>query len=265
MPIFHSKNITTFYDLHSEAGPDAPVLMFSNSLGTTLDMWRGQVDALGSQFRILRYDTRGHGQSSAPQGPYSLDDLGEDVTALLDHLQLERVHFCGLSLGGFVAQWLAVHAPKRLHSVVICNIAAVTASPVFWHDRANLVLRDGMQAIVDGVMARFFSPHFAQTSPAAVQAIHQGFVLTPPVGYAGACAAIELANFRETLPGVHVPTLVIGGALDQAAPPEGVMEVATLIPGARYLEIEAAHISNVENPAAFNAALAGFLQGNAKP
>lgn len=265
MPIFQSKNISTFYDFNSEAGPGAPVLMFSNSLGTTLDMWRAQVDVLGSHFRILRYDTRGHGQSSAPEGSYSLDELGEDVVALLDHLQLKQVHFCGLSLGGFVAQWLAVHAPERLHSVVICNIAPVTAAPVFWHDRASLVLREGTHAIVDGVMARFFSPHFAQTSPAAVQAIHDGFLLTPAVGYAGACAAIVHADFRESLSDVRVPALVIGGTLDQAAPPAGVMEVATLIPGSRYVEIEAAHISNVENPAAFNAALADFLQGSSQP
>lgn len=265
MPIFHSENVSTFYDFHSEAGPDAPVLMFSNSLGTTLDMWRSQVDALGGNFRILRYDTRGHGQSSTPPGPYSLDDLGEDVISLLDHLELERVHFCGLSLGGFVAQWLAVNAPDRLHKVVICNIAAVTASPVFWHDRAELVLREGMQAIVEGVMARFFSPHFAQTSPAAVQAIHDDFLLTPPVGYAGSCAALEHADFRTQLPGVEVPALVIGGALDQAAPPAGVMEVASLITDSRYVEIDAAHISNVENPAAFDAAITEFLRGSVQP
>lgn len=261
MPTFTSKNVSIHYNFNDAAGPDAPVLMFSNSLGTTLDMWRPQLEALSSDFRILRYDTRGHGQSSAPQGPYSLDQLGEDVIALLDHLQLPKVHLCGLSLGGFVTQWLAINAPERLHSAVICNIAAVTAAPTFWHDRANLVLSEGMQAIVDGVMARFFSPRFAQGSPAAVRAVHEGFVSTPAVGYAGACAAIQHADFRANLPTVDLPVLVIGGSLDQAAPPEGVKQVAELIPNARYVELYAAHISNIENPAGFNGAIVDFLGG----
>jgi 3-oxoadipate enol-lactonase len=260
MPLFDSNTSGTYYEFNVDAGADAPVLMFSNSLGTTLDMWRPQVQALSSTFRVLTYDTRGHGQNSAPPGPYSLDDLGADVLTLLDHLQLQQVHFCGLSLGGFVTQWLAVNAPERLLSATICNIAPVTASPVFWHDRAGLVLREGMRAIADGVIARFFSPQFAEASPAAVRAVHDGLLHTPAVGYAGACAAIEHADFREQLPSVHVPTLVIGGALDQAAPPDAVREVATLIPDARYVEISAAHISNIENAPEFNAALAEFLQ-----
>lgn len=259
MPNLTSKNTCIHYEFDDTAGPDAAVLMFSNSLGTTLDMWQPQVEALRETFRILRYDTRGHGQSSAPQGPYSLDQLGEDALVLLDHLQLPKVHLCGLSLGGFVTQWLAVNAPARLLSAVICNIAAVTAAPAFWHDRAQLVLSDGMQAIVDGVMARFFSPAFAQASPAEVRAVHEGFVLTPAIGYAGACVAIQHADFRASLPSVHVPVLVIGGSLDQAAPPEGVKAVAALIPNARYVEIDAAHISNIENSLAFNAALVDFL------
>lgn len=262
MPIFQSNSFSTHYEFSVQAGSDAPVLMFSNSLGTTLDMWQPQLDALAGQFRILRYDTRGHGQTSAPEGPYSLDMLGRDVIALLDHLQLAQVHFCGLSLGGFVSQWLAVNAPQRLLSAVICNIAPYSASPAFWHDRANLVLREGTAAIADAVIARFFSPAFAAHSPAAVQTLLDGLRQSPSTGYAGACAALEKADMRGGLPQVQVPTLVIAGALDQAAPPEAVKEVAALVPTARYVEIQAAHISNIENPSAFNAALVDFLRGN---
>jgi 3-oxoadipate enol-lactonase len=259
MATFNASSFEMHFELTPAANASAPTLLLSNSLGTTLDMWDPQVDALRKHYGLLRYDTRGHGASGVPGGPYSMDDLGNDVIALLDHLKLSRVHACGLSLGGMIVQWLAINTPTRISSAVICNTGAVTASPPFWRERTGIVLRDGMTAIVEGVMSRFFSESFRQSSPEKLEQIKHTFLATAPIGYAGCCAAIESMDFRAGLPHVTLDALVIAGLQDQAAPRESVKEVALMIPHSHYVEIDAAHISNIENPAAFNTALLDFL------
>ncbi len=260
MPIASLKNhIDIHYTFTSEPSDERPVLLLSNSLGTTLSMWDPQVAAFSKAFRLLRYDYRGHGGSAKPAGPYSLPLLAGDVLGLLDHLNIDKVHFCGLSLGGMVGMQLCIEAPQRVRRAVLCNTNSFTATPHFWQDRIDLVLREGTQAIAEGVMARFFSPAFAADHPEVVASFRAGLANMDAVGYAGCCAAIRDMDLRAGNAGIQVPVQVIAGSLDQASQPAQGQLIAQTIPGARYLEIDAAHISNVEAPQEFAAAVLNFL------
>ena len=178
------------YQLEGVAG--APVLLLSNSLGTDLHMWDAQIAAFTQHFQVLRYDTRGHGQSLVTEGSYSIEQNGRDVLALLDALEIAQVSFCGLSMGGLIGQWLAINAPERLQRVVLCNTAAKIGNPEVWNPRIELVLREGpaaMRALRDGSIARWFTPAFADAEPAKVEAVVGMLAATSPQGYAANCAA----------------------------------------------------------------------------
>ena len=252
-------------DLHYEvSGPaDAPVLLLGGSLGTSLAMWEPQVAALGAELRCVRFDHRGHGGSPVPDGPYTLDDLGADVLRLLDRLQIRRAAYAGVSLGGMVGQWLAINAPDRVAAIVcICTAAHLPpADP--WHERAATVRAAGTPAVVaEAVVARWFTPGYADAHP-DVLAAHEAMLSTQPAdGYAGCCEAIAAMDLRPGLSRVRARTLVIAGAQDPAIPPAHGAAIADAVPGARLTVLDpAAHLCTVERADDVNDLIAGHLAG----
>lgn len=232
-----------------EGPEDAPVLVLSNSLGTTLGMWDDQAPALRERFRLLRYDTRGHGASPAPPGPYAIEDLGRDVLSLLDGLGVERASFCGLSVGGMTGMWLAAEAPERVDRLVLLCTSALLGPKDVWDGRIETATTRGMDALVDGVVERWFTPAFRAGRPEAVGRLAGMLRATDPGGYAGCCAAIRDMDLRGRLPSIRSPTLVVSGAEDPATPPEHGELIRDSIPEARFEVVPgAAHIANVERP-----------------
>jgi 3-oxoadipate enol-lactonase len=241
-------------------GPDnAPVIVLSNSLGTNLSMWDPQANVLCEKFRVLRYDTRGHGLSSVTPGPYTIEQLGRDVVALLDALKIESAYFCGLSMGGMIGIWLGVNAANRLKGLALCNTAAKIGTADGWNARIKDVKERGMAAIATTVVLRWFSENFVKKSPEVVEAMRQMLLLAPPEGYAGCCAAIRDMDQRGDLARVKARTLVIAGALDPVIPLADTKFVADGISGASYIELQAAHLSNIEAAPQFTEALLKFL------
>jgi 3-oxoadipate enol-lactonase len=257
MPFAQLEDVRIHYDL---AGPSsAPALVFSNSLGATLSMWDPQMPVFEKQFRVLRSDTRGHGQSSVTPGPYTIDQLGRDVISLLDELQLDRVYFCGLSMGGQTGMWLALNAADRLHKLVLCNTAAKIGTPEVWNTRIEGVRKGGMKSISSAVMERWFSADYRTKSPDVIASTKLMLEGANPDGYVANCAAIRDFDARESLAAIHVPTLVIAGTHDAATTPADGRYLAGHIAGARYVELNAAHLSNIENRDRFSTELSAFL------
>jgi len=246
------------FDYRPVAGQ--PVLMLSPSLGTTMALFEPQLDALGDRFSMLRYDPRGHGASSVPAGGYSLDRLGRDVLGLLDHLSIARAHFAGVSLGGMVGQWLGYRAPDRLLSLILANTSAYMGPPAGWASRIATVSSQGMGALAEAVIERWFTPDFQQAHPEQVDHARAMLLATDPQGYAGCSAAIRDMDLRPTATCITVPTLVIGGRRDPATPPEHARFLADNITNARLVELDAAHLSNLEQSFAFNSAITEFLE-----
>ncbi|ANF27376.1 3-oxoadipate enol-lactonase [Stutzerimonas stutzeri] len=248
---------------HRFDGPvDAPVLVLSNSLGTTFDMWDAQVPAFSEHFRVLRYDTRGHGSSSVTPGPYTIAQLGQDVLDLVDALSIDRFAFCGLSIGGLIGQWLGIHAGERLSHLVLCNTGAKIGTDEAWNERIDGVLRGGEQAMRDmrdASVARWFTPDFAAQHPVEVDRITQMIASTSPAGYAANCAAVRDADYREQLAAIKVPTLVVCGSKDPVTTPEHGRFIQANVAGARLIELNAAHLSNVEAGDAFTRPVMAFL------
>jgi len=242
-----------------EGGSGNPVVVLSNSLGTNLHMWDAQVPGLLKFFRVLQYDTRGHGESSVTPGPYSIEQLAKDVLGLADALKIEQFHFCGLSMGGMIGMWLAVNAAQRLKKLALSSTAAKIATAEMWNARIVTVRRDGMKAVATAAMERWFSAPFRQTEPSIVAKIQKTMEETSPEGYAANCAAVRDFDFRERLHLIHAPTLVISGTHDPATPPADGQFLAKNIPGARYVELNAAHLSNVEQVEPFTREVADFL------
>jgi 3-oxoadipate enol-lactonase len=246
-----------------EGDPAAPTILLSNSLGTAMDMWAPQIaPLLAAGFRILRYDTRGHGASDVPVGAYSMDRLGRDVIGLLDALGIERVHYCGLSLGGMVGQWLGYRAPERLQRLILANTAAYMGPPSGWQGRIDTVLNSGTGSLAGAVIERWFTPEFAEANPEPVQAIRILLTNTAGQGYAGCCAAIRDMDLRPVGPLIPVPTLVIGGTRDPATPLENAKALAQAIPAAELAMLDAAHLSNVEQADAFTKLVTRFLNSS---
>jgi 3-oxoadipate enol-lactonase len=233
---------------HALDGPrDAPVLVLGSSLGTTLEMWDPLVPALAQRLRVLRYDHRGHGRSPAPPGPYEIADLGGDVLALLDALRIERAHVAGVSLGGMLALWIAAHAPERVNRLVTMCTAARLGPPEVWRERAATVRAQGMEAIADAVVGRWFTP---RADPAVVASARAMLVACRPEAYAACCGAIERMDLEPDLAAIRAPTLLIAASEDQATPPEHAVRIAAAVPQARIAVVaEAAHLANRERPA----------------
>lgn len=246
------------YELGGREG--APVVAFTGSLGTDLTMWRPQSERLGERFRTLRYDVRGHGASPVPPGPYSMDELGSDLVALLDRLGVERVSLCGLSIGGMISMWVAAHAPERVERLVLCCTSAKLGPPETWHERSATVRAEGVGAIADAVLGRWFTPPFAAEHPEVIERMRGMLIATAPEGYAGCCEAIAAMDLTPALPSVTAPTLVLAAEQDPSTPPEHGRRVAELIPGARFEVISpAAHIATVERPDLTTAMILRFL------
>lgn len=240
-------------------GPEnAPVLVLSNSLGTDMTMWDAQIPAVCGDYRILRYDTRGHGKSQAPSGAYSLDRLGRDVIELADALGIERFTFCGVSLGGMIGQWLGWRAPERLDALIIANSSPFMGPPTGWDARIDTVLAEGMASLSGAVVERWFTSKWRE-DPSRTADIRRVLARADPRGYAGCCAAIRDMDMRSVLSIINVPTLVIGGAQDPATPPEHTAMLGSGILGAQTVMLDASHLSNIEQAAQFNEALRSFL------
>lgn len=241
-------------------GPeDAPVLLLSNSLGTTMEMWAPQMAAFTQRFRVLRYDSRGHGQSGSPAGAYSMDRLGRDAVQLLDALGQERVDFCGLSKGGMVGQWLGVRAPERIGKLILANTSAYMGPPSGWQSRIEGVLREGMAPLAEASIARWFTPDFPAQAPEAIAPIREMLLACDPQGYAGCCAAIRDMDLRPTAPLITPPTLVIAGSQDPSTSVKEGGWLAQSVRDGRLTGIAAAHLSNVERPDEFASAVLEFL------
>lgn len=246
-----------------QGDPEAPVLMLSNSLGTTLEMWSLQMEALLRDYRVIRYDTRGHGGSPVSPGPYTFDGLGEDVLAILDELHVQRASFCGVSMGGHTALWLGIHAPGRFDALVVCNSAAKIGTESSWKERADMVRtqgRAGMQALADSAPGRWFTQAFVASHPEAVATMQAGIVSIDPQGYAGCCDALGRSDLSGSLSRICVPTLIIAGEHDPATTVADARIMHEGITGSELLILPVSHISNVEAPQAYNEAVLSFLR-----
>jgi 3-oxoadipate enol-lactonase len=242
-------------------GPqDAPVVVLGSSVGSSSEMWEPQVSALSQHFRVLRYDHRGHGGSPVPPAPYTLDELGGDVLALLDSLGLERVHLGGLSLGGMVGMWVGAHAPERIDKLVLLCTAAKLGPPEIWDDRIASVRAGGLEAVADATMGRWFTADFAQRRPEVVAGMRKLFTSTPEEGYIGCARAIQQMDLTGDLGLITAPTLVIAGADDPSTPPAQAELIAAAIRGGRTAIVpDAAHLANIEQPDVVTRLLVEFL------
>jgi 3-oxoadipate enol-lactonase len=246
------------YDLSGPTG--APVLVLSNAIGSSRALWEPQAGPLGERFRLLRYEHRGHAGAPVPPGDYVLDDLGADVLALLERLGLQRVHWCGLSLGGAVGMWLAVHAPERLDRLVLCCTSARFSPLETWAERAATVRAQGMAAIADGVLERWVTAPFAAAHPGVVARLRAMLLAMPAEGYARCCHVLGAVDLEDDLGAVRAPTLVIAGADDPATPPDHGELIAARVPGARLVVVpDAAHLANVEQVEAVTGLILGHL------
>lgn len=250
-------------DVHVvESGvPDGPAVVLSNSLGATHHMWDAQLDTLERRFRVLRYDTRGHGGSPAPDGPYSIDDLADDLVGVLDRFGVARAHLVGLSLGGMTAMRVAARNPERVDRMALLCTAAQLPPASAWRDRAATVRAGGCATVAPAVVGRWFTLGYLDTHPAERDAWQQMIAATSAEGYAGCCEAIAELDLREQLPQIAAPTLAIAGAEDPATPPAALEYLTARIPGAKLLIVdEAAHLANAEQPDQISAALVEHLE-----
>jgi 3-oxoadipate enol-lactonase len=258
VPFIDIKDLRMHYQLDGPAS--AATLVLSNSLGTNLSLWEPQLATFAKDFRVLRYDSRGHGQTTATPGEYSVELLARDVLNLLDALRLDRVHFCGLSIGGMTGMWLAANAPERLNKLVLCNTAPKIGNADAWNVRIKDVRESGTKSVSDAVLERWFTPGFRAKNAAVVAKTKAMIESTSTDGYADTCAAVRDFDFWSKVSDIKAPTLVIAGTHDAAVPPSDAKKLAHAIPGARYTELSAAHISNIEDAAHFTAEVSVFLK-----
>jgi 3-oxoadipate enol-lactonase len=243
-----------------DGDPTDPVLLLINSIGSTRDMWARQMPAFTSTWRVIRYDARGHGASSVPPGPYTLDQLGRDALAILDDVGVAAAHVCGISLGGMTAQWLALNAASRVQSLVLANTAARIGTIESWTDRISLVHEKGMSAVADLAMERWFTPAFHQRNPDTVRAFRAMVQNCAAEGYLGCCAALRDADLQDRISSISAPTLLIASTADTATPPEGLDFIRERVTSARLVTLDSAHLSNVECAEEFTAAVMDFLK-----
>lgn len=258
MPFIETESARFRYELAGPSG--APVLVFSNSLGTDLRMWDGQLSVFKQHFQVLRYDARGQKDSSVTPGPYSIELLAQDVVNLLDGLRIEKASFCGLSMGGMVGMMLAQRFPQRLHKAVLCNTSPKIGTLESWNTRIETVRAGGMEAVADGILERWYTAGFRSSHRSEVDATREMLLESPAKGYVACCAAVRDMDQRETVSAIRVPTLVISGTSDPVTPPADGRFVASQIAGAQFVELPAAHLSNVEAAGLFNQAVEHFLR-----
>jgi len=260
----NANGIETYYEIHGKEG--APWLVFSHSLACSVRMWDGEIARHQERYRVLAYDTRGHGQSAAPQGPYTLEALADDLRALLQQLKIERPHYVGLSMGGMIGQTAALKYPGIFRTLTLCDTTSrypAEAAPM-WQERIRIAEAKGMAPLVQPTLERWFTEPFRKNHPDKVKPVATLIEKTPVAGYIGCCAAIPKINVTSRLKEIKAPTLVICGNDDPATPPAMAREIQQNIPGAKLALIpQAAHLANIEQPEAFNRALAEFLSSPA--
>lgn len=256
-----ANNIQINYELSGKK--EAQVVMLSHSLGSGLVMWHPQLEALEPRYRLLRYDTRGHGKSDTPKGPYTLEMMGEDAIALLDALGIDKVHFIGLSMGGMIGQFLGLYHPNRLHCLVLCDTSSIflpEGQPAI-QERIDTAKTKGMEALVEPTMERWFTPPFITRNPPSLGIIRKQFLATPVGGYVGCSEAIRKLNYLSQLSGINLPTLILVGEEDPGTPVSAAEAIHKRIRNSKLVIIPyARHLSNVEEPGVFNSALTGFLK-----
>jgi 3-oxoadipate enol-lactonase len=254
----------TAVEVHAvvEGPADAPVVVLAHSLGADLSMWDPQVPALAERFRVVRYDLRGHGRSPAPAGDSTVDDLADDVVALLDRLGVQRAHVVGLSIGGMAGLRLAVREPARVASLAVLCSSAYTDNEQFWRDRATTARTQGTGSLAEAVVGRWLTPGYAAANPDLVARLRAAVAAADDEGYASCCAAIATMDQRSDLGRITAPTLVVSGDQDEALPPEQQRVIADAVPGARLVTVSpAAHIASIEQADQVTAALLTHLTG----
>ncbi len=242
-----------------EGQDDAPAILVAHSLGADLTQWDPQMDSLARRFRVIRYDSRGHGHTEATPGPYSVEQLGRDALAVLDALGVKKTHYMGLSLGGIVGMWLLANAPERIDRAILANTSACFGHADLWNGRIRHALSEGMDSLAGPTMDRWFTRDFHESDPGAIERIAARFRATSPEGYAATAAALRDADLREAIRGVQNRVLVIVGTQDPAATPAAGGLIADSIRGSRLVALDAAHLSNIEAANAFNRAMVSFL------
>ena len=262
MPYAAINGVKLYYRIDGDTQGEAPWLVLSNSLGSDVSMWVPQIAAFSRHFRVVRYDTRGHGRSDAPRGPYSIEQLCGDVMGLLDTLKITRAHFCGLSMGGLTGVALGARHGDRIDRLVLSNTAAKIGSSEVWRPRAARCRAEGLAVMADAILARWFTPAFIEREPLWMAQMRDVLVHTDAEGYAAHCEAIDAADLRKEMASIQAPTLVIAGAQDPAALPAQGRELAAAVRNGRYVELDASHLSNLECADLFTRTVLDFLQAS---
>jgi 3-oxoadipate enol-lactonase len=257
MPFANVQDAKIYYQFAGDA--HLPVLLFSNGLGTNLHMWDGQIVDFAKHFRVLRYDTRGHGKSDVTPGPYTVEQLSKDIVALLDSLNLNRIYFCGLSMGGLIGMFLGTNFGNRFCKLALCSTAAKIGTDDTWETRIKTVKSGGMKAIANTVLERWFTPGFRSGHPEEVQRVEAMLHATSPEGYAASCAAVRDSDQRNTIQSIHVPCLMVVGKDDPGTPPSEARRLTKSIAGSQYVALPGSHLCNVESRDDFNQQVIQFL------
>lgn len=257
MPIAQFDDVRVHFQL--EGPEDAPVLALSNSLGTDMSMWDKVAPAWAARFRVLRYDSRGHGQSSVTAPPYSIELLARDLLKLLDHLGLERINLCGLSLGGLTAIWLGIHEPSRFDRLIFANTAAKIGNAAMWNERIGFIHENGMAPLASATMHRWFTERFIQRWPEQLEMPRSVMESTAADGYIGCCLALRDEDLRGQIGRISNRCLVISSAHDVATPAADGRLLHQELRDGEYVELEAAHLSAWERPEEFQTAVLRFL------
>jgi 3-oxoadipate enol-lactonase len=257
MPRLQANGAT--FEVAFDGPADAPCLVLSHSLGSSLEMWSPQAGSFSRHFRVLRYDARGHGRTDVTPGPYTIERLARDVIGLLDAAGIDKASFCGSSMGGATGLWLAAHAPERFERFVFCNTAPWLGPPAAMLERAAAVRREGLEGFADATMQRWFTEEFRARQPQTVASIRATFVATPREGYAACCEALAGYDVRAHLASIDRPVLVVAGLHDPSPPIATARDYAARIAGARLVEVPSAHLSNLGAQREFDEAVLGFL------
>ena len=257
MPYLELPHLRIWYEL--DGSENRPLLALSNSLGTDLSMWRVQLPPLLKHFRVLRYDCRGQGLSSVPSGPYTIEQMGMDVIALLDHLDESRVHFCGLSMGGMVGQWLGVHASNRLDRLILSNTAAKIGTSDGWNSRIDSVLKGGMTAVTQLILEKWLTDDFRQRHPLETARVATMLNNSSNEGYAFSCAAVRDMDQRHEIRAIRVPTLIVFGNRDAVTTVDDAIVLKQCIQSSKLLALDGAHLSNIEAAGPFTMGVLDFL------
>lgn len=257
MPVLENKEVNLNYATFG--CKNKPALLFSNSLGTSYQMWQPQIDELQNDYFIICYDTRGQGLSSAPNGSYSIDQLGQDVIDLLDHLNIDKAFFCGISMGGMTGQWLAINHSNRFHHLMLCNTAAKIGNENAWKERAQLVRSQGLNPIAETAASRWFTASFIENHPTVIKQLSDTLATGSPEGYASCCEALATADTREQLKSITVPITILSGNQDPITTVSDGQYMTDRISNATHATIDASHISNIEQPEVVNQLILKYL------